>query len=118
MEENLLQVPVGEEVNSSFTDKQLEQIETILSKYFDTKEEKLIKEKEKNKALEEEKKILEKEKKDSEKTSVEFQEQLLQSVENIGVNSQFGNNLIYVGIVVSLVIVITTVFYKFLKYFV
>lgn len=96
----------------------LEELEILLSKYFKTLEQIELDNKQ---ALEEQEKInalQQQALEESESSSLEFQKELLQEIKVVQENTKFGNNLIYFSITIICLVLCTTLFYKFLKFFV
>lgn len=89
----------------------VDEIDKLLNKYFETLEVQ-------NKKIEEQNKLEIEQNLSAETTTTEYNEQLLQKLDDISRNTQFSNNVIYTFGILSFVIVATVVFYKFLKVFI
>lgn len=102
-------------VSSSIT---IEELESLLSKYFKTREEydkdyqELIKLIQNNQDLEISKNDI------LESSDSEFKNNLISEIKVIQENTQLGNNLGYFSIVIIGLILMCALFYKFLKYFI
>ena len=103
------------DVNSSIT---IEELESLLSKYFKTREEydkdyqELIKLIQNNQELESSKNDI------LESSDSDFKSSLISEIKVIQENTQLGNNLGYFSIVIIGLILMCALFYKFLKYFI
>lgn len=96
----------------------LEELETLLSKYFKTLEQIDL---ENQQALEEQERLSaleQQELEESQTSSLEFQQELLQEIKTLQEYSKFGNNMFYFNMVAVGLILIYVLFYKFLKIFI
>lgn len=89
----------------------IDELDKLLNKYFETIEVQ-------NKRKEEQQKLEIEQNLTTETTTTEFNDQLIQKLDDISRNTQFSNNIFYTFGILSFVIVATVVFYKFLKVFI